>query len=94
MGSGSQHDVLAGQPNQLGNPKSGLDGEQKHCPIAAPNPTEGIRGCQQSVDLFPIEEFDGPALMTFAGHREYSLAEQRMGRLLESHILEEGVNRG
>jgi hypothetical protein len=94
MGSGSQDDILASQPNQLGNPKPGLGGEQKHCPIAAPNPTGGIRGSQQSVDLFAVEEFDGPALMTFTGHREYSLAEQRMGGLLEGNILEEGVNRG
>jgi len=32
--------------------------------------------------------------MTFGGHRQNSLAEQRMGGLLESHILKEGVNRG
>jgi hypothetical protein len=31
--------------------------------------------------------------MTFSGHSEYSLAEQRMGGLLESHIMKEGVNR-
>ena len=93
MGSGSQHNVLAGQPNQLGNTKPGLDGEQKHCPIAAANPTGGIRGRQQGVDLFPIEEFDGSTLVTFSGHGEYSLAEQRMGGFLESHILKEGVNR-
>ena len=94
MGSSSQDDILAGQPNQLRNPKPCLDGEQKHCPITAPNPTGGIRGRQQSVDLFATEEFDGPALMTFSGHGEYSLAEQRVGGFLERHILKEGVNRG
>src|SRR6516165_6866906 len=93
MGAGSQDDILACQPNQLGNAKPSLHREQKHGPIATPNPTGGIRGRQQSVDLFPIEEFDGPALMTFRGHRKYSLAEQRMGGFLENHILEEGVNR-
>jgi hypothetical protein len=94
MGAGSQDDILAAQANQLGNPEPRLNREQEHRPIAAPNPTGGIRDRQQSVHLFPIEEFDGPTFVTFGGHREYSLAEQRMGGLLESHILKEGVNRG
>jgi hypothetical protein len=32
--------------------------------------------------------------MTFSGHGEYSLADQRMSGFLERHILKEGVNRG
>jgi len=94
MGASSQDDILATQPNQLGNPEPRLDGEQKHRPIAAPDPVGGIRDRQQSVNLFPIEEFDGQTCVTFGGHREYPLAEQRMGGLLESHILKEGMNRG
>jgi hypothetical protein len=94
MGASSQDDILTAQASQLGNPKPGLDREQKHRPIAAPNPSGGIRGRQQSVDLFPIEEFDGPTFMTLTGHREYSLAEQRMGGFFKGHILKEGVNRG
>jgi hypothetical protein len=94
MGAGSQDDILAAQTSQLGNPESRLSREQKHRPIAAPNPGGGIRDRQQSVDLFPIEEFDGPTFVTLGGHREYSLAEQRMGGLLERHVLKEGVNRG
>jgi hypothetical protein len=82
MGAGSQDDILAAQTSQLGNPEPRLSREQKHRPIAAPNPGGGIRDRQHSVDLFPIEEFDGPTFVTFAGHREYSLAEQRVGGLL------------
>ena len=82
MGAGSQDDILAGQPNQLGNAKPSLHREQKHGPIATPNPGGGIRNRQQSVDLFPMEKLDGPTFVTFSGHREYSLAEQRVGGLL------------
>jgi hypothetical protein len=82
MGAGSQDDILAVQACQLGNPEPRLNRKRKHRSIAAPNPAGGIRDRQQSVDLFPIEKFDGPTFVTFTGHREYSLAEQRMGGLL------------
>src|SRR5437879_3476014 len=82
MSASSQDDILAAQANQLGDPEPRLDGKQKHRSIPAPNPDGTIRCCQQSVDLFPVEECDGPTFVAFGGHRQDSLAEQRMGRLL------------
>ena len=38
MCAGSQYDVLAVQAGQLGDPEARLNGEQKQCPVAAPNP--------------------------------------------------------
>ena len=74
VGTGSQDDILATQTSQLGNPESGLCREQKHGPIASPYPGGRIRGRQQSLYLFPIEEFDRPTFVTFRWHCEYSLA--------------------
>jgi hypothetical protein len=94
MRTGSQHDVLAAQASQLGDPEARLNGEQKQCPVAAPDPGGMVDRRQKGVDLFPIEKFDGPPLVAFGGHRQDALAEQRMGRLLESHVLKEGMNCG
>ena len=94
MRAGSQDDVLAIQAYQLGDPEARLNGEQKQGPVAAPDPGGKIGRRQQGVDLFPIEKFDGPPFVAFGGHRQDSLAEQRMGGFLESHVLKEGMNRG
>jgi hypothetical protein len=93
MRASTQHDVLAGQANQLGDPDAGLHGEQKQCPIATPFPSGKIGRRQKGVDLFPIEKFDGPPFVAFGGHRQDSLTKQRMGRLLECHVSKEGMNR-
>ena len=45
-------------------------------------------------NLFTIEKFDGPPLVAFGRDRQDSLAQQRMRRLLESHVLKEGMNCG
>ena len=94
VSTGSQDDVLTTQADQLGDPESGLHGEQKHGPITAPDPSGGICSVQQSIDLFAIEKFDGPAFVAFGGYCQDSLAEQRMGGFLESDVPKEGVNRG
>jgi hypothetical protein len=93
MGASSQHDILAIQANQLGDPETGLNGEQKHCPITPPNPTGEIRCRQHSLTLFAGEKFDGPTFVTFRRHREDLLAKQRMRRLLEGDVLKKGMNR-
>src|SRR5579862_7241647 len=36
--TGSQHDVLTVQASQLGDSEARLNGEQKQCPVAAPDP--------------------------------------------------------
>jgi hypothetical protein len=93
MRAGSQHDILALQADQLGNPETGLDGEQEHCPITPPNPTGQIRCRQHRLTLFAGEEFDGPTFVAFRRHREYLLTQQGMRRLLESNILKKRMNR-
>jgi len=92
--AGSQHDVLAVQASQLGDPEARLNGEQKQCPVAAPDPGGMVDRRQEGVNLFAIEKFDGPPLVAFGGHRQDSLAQQRMRRFLESHVLKEGMNCG
>jgi hypothetical protein len=93
MGTRSQNNVLARHTDQLGDPKASLYGEQQQGPIAASYPS-GKVGCpQKGVDLFPIQEFDGPPLVAFGRHREDSLTKQRMGRFLESHVLKERMDR-
>jgi hypothetical protein len=94
MRAGSQHDVPAVQAGQLGDPESRLNGKEKHCSVATPDPGGRVDRRQKGVDLFAIEKFDGPPLVAFGGHRQDSLAQQRMGRLLESHVLKEGMNCG
>ena len=93
MGTRSQNNVLASQAYQLGDPKASLHGEQQQGPVAAPYPSGKVGSPQKGVDLFPIQKFDGPPFVAFAGHREDSLTMQRMGRFLESHVLKEGMNR-
>jgi hypothetical protein len=92
VGASSQHEILTSQAYQLGNPETGLNSEQKHCPITPPNPTGEVRCRQHGLTLFAGEEFDGPAFVTFGGHRQYLLAKQRMGRLLKGDVLKERMN--
>jgi hypothetical protein len=93
MRTSPQDNVLASQSYQLGDPEARLHGEQKQGPVAAPYPSGKVRSPQKGVDLFPIQKFDGPPFVAFAGHREDSLTMQRMGRFLESHVPKEGMNR-
>jgi hypothetical protein len=93
MRTRSQDNVLASQGYQLGDPKASLHGEQQQGLVAMPDPG-GKVGCpQKGVDLFSIQKFDGPPFVAFGRHREDSLTMQRMGRFLESHLLEERMNR-
>ena len=94
VGACSQDDILAAQANQFGNPEPRLEEEQNHSPIAAPNPTGAIGDRQQSIHLLRVDKFDGPTFVAFAGHRQNSLAEQRMRRLLQGNVLKEGVKCG
>jgi hypothetical protein len=89
----SQDNVLASQAYQLGDPKASLHGEQQQGPVAAPYPSGKIGCPQKGVDLFPIQKLDGPPFVAFGRHREDSLTKQRMGGLLESHVLKESMNR-
>jgi hypothetical protein len=79
---GPQHDILAVEPNQLGNPQAGLDRDQKKGPIATPEPGGPIRNREQCADLFLVEEFDWFSYVTFIGHRQDPLAMQGMCGIL------------
>jgi hypothetical protein len=94
MRTRSQDNVLASQAYQLGDPKARLHSEQQQGPVAAPYPSGRVGCLQKGVDLFPIEKFDGPPFVSCGRHREDSLAKQRMGRFLESHVLKERMNCG
>src|SRR5260370_5355168 len=63
MRAGSQHDVPAVQAGQLGDPESRLNGKEKHCSVATPDPGGRVDRRQKGVDLFAIEKFDGPPLV-------------------------------
>ena len=78
MRSRPQHDILAVQPNQLGNPQTGLDRNQDEGLIATTDPGGTIRDCQQCLHLVPIEKFDRFSYVAFIRHRQYPLAMEGM----------------
>jgi hypothetical protein len=82
VGPRPQHDVLAVQPNQLGNSESGLHGNQDKGSIATPDPGGTIQNCEQGIDLFPIKEPDRPSYVAFVGHCQDPLTVQGIGGLL------------
>ena len=78
MGPGPQNDILAGQPHQLGNPQTGLYGNQDEGSIATPNPGRTVRSREEGIDLFPVEELDRFSYVAFIRQREYPLAMEGM----------------
>jgi hypothetical protein len=87
-----QHNVPAGQPNQLGNPQTGLDRHQDKGSITTPYPGGSIRNREQGIDLFPAEELDRPSNVALIGHREDPLTMQGLRGLLQSHVPEKRVD--
>jgi len=87
-----QHKVLAGQPNQLGNPQTGLDRHQDKGSITTPYPGGSIRNREQGVDLFAVEKLDGPSYMALIRHRQDPLTMQGMRGLLQGHVPEKRVD--
>jgi hypothetical protein len=87
-----QHNVLAGQPNQLGNPQTGLDRHQDKGSITTPYPGGSIRNREQCIDFFSVEKLNRPSYMALIGHRQDPLAMQGMRRLLQSHVPEKRVD--
>lgn len=87
-----QHNVLAGQPNQLGNPQTGLDRDQDKGSITTPYPGGSIRNREQGIDLFPAEELDRRSYMALIGDGQYPLTMQGLRGLLQSHVPEKRVD--
>jgi hypothetical protein len=92
VGPGSQNDVLTAKPDQLGNPQSRLDGHDQEGSVPTADPSGGVWGGDQRIDLLAMEKLDQPALMAFVRHGEHALAEQRMGGLLQGDILKERMD--
>lgn len=82
MGPGSQNDILAVQPNQLGNSQTRLDCDQKEGSVATTQPGEKIRDREQRADFFPVEKIDLALFVAFIGHGQDPLAMQGMRGLL------------
>jgi hypothetical protein len=61
MGSGAQYDMLAVQPNQLGNPQTSLGRNQEQGSIPVPDPGGRIHYGEQGVDFFSAEKLDRPS---------------------------------
>jgi hypothetical protein len=83
---------LTAKPNQLGNPQTGLHGNQDEGSIATADPGGTIRNREQCIDLFSVEELDRPPNMAFIGHRQDPLAVQGMRGFFQSHVPEERVD--
>jgi len=94
MRAGPEHEVTASQVNELGDPQSGLDGEQYQRAIPAAYP-RGDVGCrEQRVGFGPCQVGDRPSLVPFDGDRQNPAAAIEMRRLADGHVVTEGVNRG
>jgi len=76
VGPRPQHNILAFQPNQLGNSQTGLHGNQNKRSIPTTDPGGTIRNREQCIDLFSVEELDRFSDVTFIGHRQDPLAVQ------------------
>lgn len=63
-------DVTAGQPDQLGGPQSGLDGQQNQRVVAASGPGVAIGVGEQGVDLDVGEERDDRLIGSLGWERQ------------------------
>jgi hypothetical protein len=82
VGARPQDDILAVEPNQLGNPQPCLDANQKKCPIPPSQPIGKVGSGEECINFFPVEKLDGPPLMAFIRYRKNPLAMQRQCGLL------------
>jgi hypothetical protein len=92
VGTGSQRDILAVQPNQFGNPQTGLDREQDEGSIATTDPGGTIWDREQRIDLFSVEELDRFSYVAFIRHRQDPLAMEGMRGLFQRHEPEERMD--
>ena len=64
--------VGAGEPDQLGDPQPGLDGQVQHCVIAPTGPAGGVAGREQRLDLGFGEVGDHGPVAAFRWDRQHS----------------------
>ena len=94
MRAGPQHDVTASQVNELGDPQSGLDGEQHERAIPSADPCVDVGRRQQRVDFGACQIGDRTSLVPLDRNRQNPAAAIEMRRLADGHVLTEGVDRG
>ena len=90
----AHHDVLATEPDQFGHAQTRLEADSEQGAIATADPCRQIRRSEDGRDFRGVEKRNGSALVTFAGHREDLLAEQRMRRFRDGDVAKERMNRG
>ncbi len=94
VGPGSEDHILVAEADQLGDSQTRLDCHQEKRAISSSRPCRCVGRGEQRVDLWPIKELDGSALVAFARHRQNALAEECMGGLAQGHVAEEGTDCG
>jgi hypothetical protein len=94
VSASSKEHVLALKRDQLRNPQTSLDGDEKEGAIAPADPSSSAGSAQKSVNLLVIEKFDDTALEALTRDRENSLAMKRVGRFRKRDVAEEGVQGG
>jgi hypothetical protein len=82
VGARPENNILAVEPDQLGNPQARLDTYQKKGSIPTPQPSGKIWNGKQRIDLVAVEKLDGPLFVTLIGNRQDALAMQRQRGLL------------
>src|SRR5438128_8487531 len=56
VGTGAKMDVCAGEPDELGDPQAGLDGDHQQGVVTTADPAGAVRGGEEGVDLLVGEE--------------------------------------
>ena len=64
--AGAEMDVLQAQPGELGDPQSGLDGDQQQGVVAPARPRRSVRAGQEGVGLGRAEKANHGAVAAFA----------------------------
>jgi hypothetical protein len=94
MRTGSEHNVLAAQADQLRDSKASLDRQCYKEPVAPTAPGSDIGCLQERFNLMAIKEFDLSAVKSLAGHGKHPLDQGCVVWALISSIFEEGVDGG
>jgi hypothetical protein len=70
--TGAEHDVGAGERDQLGDAQAGLEREHEHRPVTPAHPSRPVRRVEQRFRFPRGEEGDRPLLEAFGRDREHA----------------------
>src|SRR6266498_3463323 len=93
MSADAERHVLASERRQLGDAQARLDGNQEERAISPSDPGGVVRAVQNCLDFLVVKERHDAALESFARDSEDALAEERMRRIREGDVSEEGMER-